>query len=290
MAVFGRDPIMSGPEERGHRLELRALNVIRSFSTRYGLGIALVFLWQYAATQSGSIFFPPPSEILRSAVALWLSGPPERLFLSAGVFQDVLPSLFRLLGGWALAVAVGVPLGILIGRSRNVSDFLNPTLQFLRAIPGPALIPVFIILLGTESKMRVTLIAFGSVWPILLNTIEAIRTVDPVQLDTVRVFRVPPYARLWRIALPAAMPKIFAGMRISLSLAVILMVVSELVASTSGIGYRIQNAQIMFLLTDMWCGIVLLALLGYMLNWLFLTLEYRVLGWHRGARGRTAMS
>ena len=206
------------------------------------------------------------------------------------MFQDVIPSLFRLLSGWALAVLIGVPLGILIGRSRNLWDLVNPALQFLRAIPGPALIPIFIILLGTESTMRVTLIAFGSVWPILLNTIEGTRTVDPVQVDTVQAFRIPRHARLWRIVLPAALPKIFAGMRVSLALAVILMVVSELVASTSGIGYRIQNAQIMFLLTDMWCGIVLLALIGYTLNWLFLKFEGRVLGWHRGARGRTATS
>jgi len=239
---------------------------------------------------SSSIFFPPPLEILRRAGELWLSGPPSHLFLGAGVFQDVFPSVFRLLGGWTLAVIIGVPLGVMIGRSRAVSDLTNPTLQFLRAIPGPALIPIFIILLGTETTMRVTLIAFGSIWPILLNTIEGTRTVDPVQLDTARAYRLPPHARLWRIVLPAAMPKIFAGVRVSLALAVILMVVSELVASTNGIGYRIQNSQIMFLLTDMWCGIVLLALLGYTLNWLFLKFEDRVLGWHRGARGRTATS
>ena len=272
------------------RMHPRTFSAIQSFAVRYGLGITLVIVWEYAARKAGSIFFPPPSDILHRAVTLWLSGPPSRLFLSGSVFQDVIPSLLRLLGGWALAVLVGVPLGILIGRSRNLSDFFNPALQFLRAIPGPALIPVFIILLGTESTMRVTLIAFGCVWPILLNTIEGTRTVDPVQLDTVKAFRIPRHARLWRIVLPAAMPKIFAGMRVPLSLAVILMVVSELVASTSGIGYRIQNAQIMFLLTDMWCGIVLLALIGYTLNWLFLKVEKRVLAWHRGARGRTATS
>ena len=268
----------------------RAFSAIQSFAVRYGLGIALVIVWEYAARKAGSIFFPPPGEILHRAATLWLSGPPQRLFLSDSVFQDVIPSLLRLMGGWALAVLIGVPLGILIGRSRNLSDLVNPALQFLRAIPGPALIPIFIILLGTESTMRVTLIAFGSVWPILLNTIEGTRTVDPVQLDTVQAFRIPRHAQLWRIVLPAALPKIFAGMRVSLALAVILMVVSELVASTNGIGYRIQNAQIMFLLTDMWCGIVLLALIGYTLNWLFLKFEGRVLGWHRGARGRAATS
>jgi ABC-type nitrate/sulfonate/bicarbonate transport system permease component len=273
-----------------HRLGLSARGAIGSFAVRYGLGIALILLWQFAATRAGSIFFPPPTEILQRGAALWLSGPVEWLFLSDSVFQDVLPSLFRVLGGWALAVMIGVPLGLLIGLSHNMSDYLNPTLQFLRAIPGPALIPIFIILLGTDSTMRVTLIAFGSVWPILLNTIEGTRTVDPLQLDTAQAYRLPPHARIWHIVLPAASPKIFAGMRVSLSLAVILMAVSELVASTSGIGYRIQHAQIMFLLTDMWCGIVLLGLLGYLLNWLFLKLEGRALGWHRGARGRTAAS
>lgn len=281
---------MSTERIRFDRRFPRAFSAIQSFAVRYGLGIALVIVWEYAARKAGSIFFPAPSEILHRAATLWLSGPPQRLFLSDSVFQDVIPSLFRLLGGWALAVLIGVPLGILIGRSRNLWDLVNPVLQFLRAIPGPALIPIFIILLGTESTMRVTLIAFGSVWPILLNTIEGTRTVDPVQVDTVQAFRIPRHARLWRIVLPAALPKIFAGMRVSLALAVILMVVSELVASTSGIGYRIQNAQIMFLLTDMWCGIVLLALIGYTLNWLFLKFEGRVLGWHRGARGRTATS
>ena len=279
---------MSTEAMRLDRWDSRAFRVIQSFAVRYGLGIALIILWEFAARKAGSIFFPPPSEILHRAATLWLSGKPQRLFLSDSVFQDVLPSIFRLLLGWALAVLIGIPFGILIGRSRNLSDFVNPSLQFLRAIPGPALIPIFIILLGTESTMRVTLIAFGSVWPILLNTIEGTHTVDPVQLDTARAFQIPRHARLWRIVLPAAMPKILAGMRVSLALAVILMVVSELVASTSGIGYRIQNAQIMFLLTDMWCGIILLALIGYTLNLLFLKFERRVLAWYRGARGQTA--
>jgi len=238
--------------------------------------------------RAGSVFFPPPTEIAKRAVELWFSGPARRLFLGDEVFGDVLPSLFRLLAGWSVAVVLGITLGTLIGRSKKISELLDPSLQFLRAIPGPALVPVFILLLGTESTMRIVLIAFGSIWPVLLNTIEGTRTVDPVQIDTAMAFRLPRGARLLRIVLPAAMPKIFAGIRISLALAVILMVVSELVASTNGIGYRILNSQIMFLLTDMWCGIVLLASIGYALNALLLKVEYNVLNWHRGARGRAA--
>jgi ABC-type nitrate/sulfonate/bicarbonate transport system permease component len=254
---------------------------------RFGLGICLIAFWQYSAMRAGSIFFPPPTEIAGRAVELWLSGPPSRLFLGEQVFRDVVPSLLRLLAGWGLAVIFGIVFGTLIGRSQKISELLDPSLQFLRAVPGPALVPVFLLLLGTESTMRIVLIAFGSIWPVLLNTIEGTRTVDPIQLDTASAFRLPRRARLLRIVLPAAMPKIFAGIRVSLSLAVILMVVSELVASTNGIGYRILNAQIMFLLTDMWCGIVLLAVIGYTLNALFLRVEANVLNWHRGARGRS---
>ena len=267
---------------------LPLLNVLGSIAARWGLGVGLVVLWQFLAIRAGSIFFPPPTEIAKRAFELWLSGPPGRLFLGDSVFQDILPSLFRLLAGWSLALVCGITLGTLIGRSRQISELLDPSLQFLRAIPGPALVPVFILLLGTKSTMRIILIAFGSVWPVLLNTIEGTRTVDPVQLDTAAAFNLPRRALLWRIVLPAAMPKIFAGIRISLALAVILMVVSELIASTNGIGYRIQNAQIMFLLTDMWCGIVLLACIGYILNRLFLKIEDSALNWHRGARGRSA--
>jgi ABC-type nitrate/sulfonate/bicarbonate transport system permease component len=278
---------MSAQADRAEKVALALVATLRSIVVRFGLGAALIGVWQYSAMQAGSLFFPPPSDIANRAVELWLSGPPTRFFLGEGVFQDILPSLSRLLAGWSLAVIFGIALGAMIGRSRKVSELVDPSLQFLRAIPGPALVPVFILLLGTESMMRIILIAFGSVWPVLLNTIEGTRTVDPLQLDTALAFKVPGRARLWRIVLPAAMPKIFAGMRVSLSLAVILMVVSELVASTNGIGYRILHAQIMFLLTDMWCGIVLLAVIGYTLNTLFLKVEANVLNWHRGARGRS---
>lgn len=276
-------------ERRSWRWRNAAFTSLRSLGTRYGLGIAIIVTWQIAAARAGSVFFPTPLEIILRCGELWFSGSSSRLFLSESVFNDVLPSLMRLLGGWALAVAVGGSLGFLIGRSRVTSDIVDPSLQFLRAIPGPALIPVFIILLGTEATMRISLIAFGSVWPILLNTIEGVRTVDPVQLDTARSLRLPFSARMGRIVLPAALPKIMAGMRVSLSLAVILMVVSELVASTNGIGYRILNAQMVLLLTDMWCWMLLLALLGFGLNAAFTQIERRVLAWHRGARQRDGL-
>jgi len=113
-------------------------DALGSVMVRYGLGIALVLIWQLATMRANSIFFPTPWEILQRAGELWLSGPAARLFLGDGVFNDILPSLGRLLLGWTGAVVVGVTVGVLIGRSRIFSDLLDPSLQFLRAVPGPA--------------------------------------------------------------------------------------------------------------------------------------------------------
>jgi len=248
--------------------------------------VVLLLLWQLWAMSAHSIFFPPPLRILSDAGRLWLSGPANHFYMTEGVFRDVLPSIGRMAAGWAIAVLVGTSTGILIGRSRFVSDLAFPAIEFLRSLPSPALIPVFLIFLGTGSEMRIILIAFGSIWPILLNTIDAMLTIDAVQIDLARVLKLPLRARLFRVMLPSALPKIFAGMRIALAISLILMVVSELVASTSGIGNRIANAQEIFRFTDMWAGIVLLGLVGLLLDGLFSTVEARILNWHRQARQR----
>jgi ABC-type nitrate/sulfonate/bicarbonate transport system permease component len=224
----------------------------------------------------------------RRAQALWLSGPASSLFLTDAVFADVVPSLARMLGGWLIVVVVGIGAGLVAGRSRAVAETIDPVVEFLRATPAPALIPVFLILFGTDATMRVSLIAFGSLWPVLLNTMDGARGVDPTLLATARTFGVPRRAQLLHIVLPAAAPKIFAGLRVSLGLALILMVVSELVASTNGIGHHIVQAQRVFALADMWAGILLLGVLGYVLNAILVAVEGRVLAWHRGARRREA--
>jgi len=264
----------------------RMTNMLRMLALRSSLLVVLLMGWQLATMAAKAFYFPTPLTILDHAQTLWLSGPLSHGGLTLATFRDVIPSIGRLLAGWALAVAFGVALGTLIGRVSGAADFLTPAIDFLRTMPSPALIPVFLILLGTGSSMRVTLIAFGSVWPVLLNTIEGISTVDPSQLDIARLFRLPPSAQLLRIMLPSAMPKICAGMRVALAISVILMVVSELVASSDGIGHQIANDQQLFKLADMWAGILLVAFIGFALNVLFSIGERRVLRWHRYARRR----
>jgi ABC-type nitrate/sulfonate/bicarbonate transport system permease component len=243
-----------------------------------------VGLWQLWAAAHHSPFFPPPSAIVARMYHLWFSGPAGHVFLTGDATGNLLPSLGRIIGGLAIAAAVGVPVGIAIGRSAAVSGFLDPLLQFARALPPVALITVFIAIFKLGTQMEIAFIAFGTIWPILLNTIDGAKSVDPLQVETARVFALPARQRLTRLIVPAAMPRMFAGLKLSLSLALLLMVFSELVGSSNGIGYEMNNASNSFDLTGLWAGIVLLAILGIVLNGLLLAVERRVLRWHRGAR------
>jgi len=237
--------------------------------------VALLVVWGVWSAQAQTFYFPPLTDILEQFRDTWLF---ER------VGSDVLPSLARLGAGYALAVLVGVLAGIPLGLSRTARRAASPLVEFLRAIPPPALLPPAIVLIGIGDTMKVLIIAFVCVWPVLLNTIDGITGIDPTLNDTARVYGVRGAGRLRRIVLPAASPQIFAGMRTSLSLAVILMVISEMVASTNGIGYFVLESQRTFAIPEMWSGIILLGILGYVLNLGFVLVERKLLRWHRGAR------
>ena len=237
--------------------------------------ILVLVAWGVWSSGSETYYFPPLTDILETFADTWLF---ER------VGSDVVPSLVRLGLGYAIACVLGVALGLALGSSRTLRRAADPVVQFLRAIPPPALLPFGILVLGVGTSMKVFIIAFVCLWPVLLNTIDGVAGVDPVLRDTARVYRIGPRDRIVRVLLPAAGPQIFAGMRTSLSLALILMVISEMVASSNGIGYFVLQSQRSFAIAEMWSGILLLGILGYVANTLFLVVERRVLRWHRGAR------
>jgi len=237
--------------------------------------IALLGLWAVWSAGSDTFYYPPLTDILETFNETWLF---ER------VGSDVVPSLLRLGAGYAIAVAAAVLVGIPLGLSRTARRAASPIVEFLRAIPPPALLPLAIVVIGVGNSMKIAIIAFVCLWPVLLNTIDGITGMDPTLNDTTRVYGVRGLTRLRLIVLPAAAPQIFAGMRTSLSLAVILMVISEMVASTNGIGFFVLQSQRSFAIPEMWSGILLLGILGYVLNVLFTLIERRVLAWHRGAR------
>ncbi|SHE78939.1 ABC transporter permease [Streptoalloteichus hindustanus] len=258
---------------------------LKQFLQRWGVFAALVVAWELATRAAASPFFPTPKTILGTIRDRWLSGPASQLLLSDEVFDDVLPSILRTLGGWALASVVGVALGVALGRSRVAMDYVGPLLAFARAIPPPTLVPVFLVLFKIGTPMQLATIIFGTLWPVVLNSVDGARAVDSVKVETARAFRLPRHQWLLGVVLPSALPKIFAGLRVSLSLALILMVISELVGATNGIGYQLLYAQRQFELPAMWAGIVLLGVLGYLFNTLLLAGERRALAWQPAGRG-----
>ncbi|GAA3756050.1 ABC-type nitrate/sulfonate/bicarbonate transport system permease component [Spinactinospora alkalitolerans] len=242
------------------------------------LPVALILLWWWISASSGMYYMPPPDVIATTFADVWFS---ERFF------EDALPSVARLLTGFALAAVLGVGIGVALGLSPRLRALTEPVLEFLRAVPPPVLVPLLILLAGISTSMKLLVIVSGCIWPILLNTVEGVRAVDPVLADTCRCYGVRGRRWLTTLVLRSASPQIMAGMRQALSIAIILMVISEMFASSSGLGFTIVQFQRSFAIPEMWSGIVLLGLIGFLLSLVFQFVEKRVLVWYNGVRAAT---
>jgi len=258
-----------------------ALSATATLARRGAVVVLLVVGWEAGARRAEDVFFPPPSAIVARMHELWFSGPAAHLWLTSAAVGNILPSVARMAAGLTGALVAGVALGLALGRSERLFAYLDPLLQFARAIPPPTLVPVFIVLLHLGTPMQIASIVFSAVWPILLNTADGARSVDPVQTATARVFKLSAADRLRKIIIPSALPKIFAGLRLSLSLALILMVFSELLPGTAnGIGFELTDAQSRSDVPTIWAVIAVLGILGYLFNTLLLAAERRVLRGH----------
>lgn len=240
--------------------------------------VVFVAAW-FLTAGSQSPFAPPLAEILRRSRELWLG---EQLWI------DVMPSLGNLAAGYLIASLLGVGLGVLLGGMRQVADAVDPLLQFWRSLPGITLVPVFMVVFGIGTEMKIAFIVFGCLWPVLINTVDGVRSIDPQVEEVCRVHRITGWNRLSQVVLPAASPQIVAGLRTGLSIGIVLIVASEMFASVNGIGHFIVNAQRTFAITDMWAGTLLLGLIGYMTNTAFRGFEHAVLRWH--TKRRTVLS
>src|SRR3954468_14140045 len=242
--------------------------------------IALVAAWQLYTVERDDPKFPRPTTIIVEFRRLWLFSQFD---------THIAPSLERIALGFTIAVIVGVALGIPLGLSRLGRSAAMPHIEYWRAMPPPALLPISIVLLKSIGNLqKVSFIAFFCLFPVLLNTIDGVRSIAPTLIETARSYGVPQFERIRRLVFPGALPQIIAGMRNSLALAVIMMVLSEYFSSTSGVGYVLLISKNTFQLGPMWAAIVLIGVLGYALNALFILFERRVLAWHRGWRASQA--
>jgi ABC-type nitrate/sulfonate/bicarbonate transport system permease component len=221
--------------------------------------------------------FPPPSEVLVELADL--VGTPE--FRSA---------LWNTSWTWAVAMVIttliAVPLGMFIGSSTAATLFSRLTIDFLRPIPSVALIPLLVLLYGTQPRLAIILAVFGAVWPLLFQAMYAIRDVDPVARDTATAFGLGPFARLRRVVLPSCTPFIATGMRLSASVALILIVTGEYVVGVDGLGKEVFIAQSGGAYAAMYAYIVTAGLFGVAINLAMAATERRLLFWHASQRTR----
>jgi sulfonate transport system permease protein len=230
--------------------------------------------WWAASADSQSTFFPPLSKIMAALQHVWL-------FAEFGA--DVLPSLRNLFVGFLLALIGGLVIGVILGLLPTLELIADPLLQFLRAVPSIALYPLFIVIIGIGDLSKIVLIAVSAAWPILLNTVDGIKGIDPECRRITRVYRVTRRETLFRVILPGAFPQIAAGITVGLSISIVLMVASELYASTQGIGYYLVLAQQSFAMSDVWATTILLGILGYLISLGWRAIESWLLRWRPSA-------
>lgn len=237
------------------------------------LPVAILVIWWFISADSTSLYAPSLQLILWTFAQDWLG---------EGFFEHAIPSLLKFLIGFLIAAFGGVAIGTLIGFSRRLSAALDPIIQFLRAIPPPALLPVALVIFGLGTAGNIAVIVIGAIWPTLMNTVDGIRSVDKEVRDMTQSYRLSLGKRLFNVYLPSASPQIFAGLRITLQLSIILIVVSEMFASTSGIGFYVLNSQQMFAVPETYAGTIVLGIIGFIATFAFVLVERRVLAWHRG--------
>jgi ABC-type nitrate/sulfonate/bicarbonate transport system permease component len=252
-----------------------ASSLLRRLLLIAGLPVVLVSAWWVATAGSESFYWPPLQTILGVFGDTWLTG---------RLTSEVLPSIGRLLVGYVLALVLGIALGVAVGSSRALRAVLEPVLEFFRAVPPPVLVPIITLFAGIGNGSKILVIVSGCVWPVLLNTVEGVRSLDEVLDDTARCFRMRRRSRLVHLVLRGASPQIAAGARQALSIGIILMVISEMFAASNGLGFTIIQFQRGFAIPEMWSGIILLGLIGVALSLMFRIAESRALAWYTGLR------
>lgn len=233
---------------------------------------SLVVLW-WAASASGlvnPVLLPSPWDVVGSFVASFQDG---------SLIRDTGISLLRVLEGFTLAVLIAVPVGILMGNSRMINGLVEPVVELLRPIPPIAVIPLVILWFGIDELSKVVVIAYGAFFPILLNTIAGFREVDRTHVRAAQTLGANRIQVFRDVIFRSAFPFIVVGARLGMSMAFIVLVAAELIASSAGLGFLINDARYNFRTDRIFLGIVCIGILGFALNRGLLEVERRLLKW-----------
>ncbi|WP_405013288.1 ABC transporter permease [Kitasatospora sp. NBC_01539] len=268
---------LASPAARFRRL--RRLRAVLLTGLTKSLAIALLLgLWEIAPRLElvDPTFLPPFSEV----VVAWTG-----LLGNGQLVANTQASLTRSLSGFGLSVLIGVPLGLLIGWYKPVANLLSPLLELFRNTAALALLPVFVLILGIGETSKISIVLYACIWPVLLNTISAVRTVDPTLLRLARSLNLSPLRLFQKVILPASVPTVFTGIRLAGAVSILVLVAAEMVGAKAGLGYLINASQYNFAIPEMYAGIVTISLIGVAFNQLLVGLERRFTAWRAPVNG-----
>jgi len=255
-----------------NRLTLEPLLSVQKLFKQSIIILLFLTVWEIAPRLGlvDAAFFPAFSEV---ATAWW------NMLLSNELFTHFSASILRSIAGFGLAILIAIPLGLLIGWYPLVRDLFNPILEIFRNTAALALLPVFILFLGIGETSKISIVLFACTWPILLNTIAAVRNVDPLLIKSARSMNISSFALFYKVILPASIPTMFTGIRMAGTGAILVLIAAEMVGAKAGLGYFITYSQYNFLIPEMYAGIVTISILGLIINYSLLSLEKRLSRW-----------
>ena len=232
----------------------------------------LFAIWQLIAEFRlvSPVFMPAPT---RAFGELWTR------FADGSIWTPFLNTTRRMIVGWFLASLAGIAIGAAIGLNRTARELLEPTLEFIRPLPASAMIPVAILFFGLSEKMAAFVVAFGSIWPVLMSSIYGFSYVRVRLQEVSAVLGLTRWEFLTKIAIPSALPDILAGMRTGLAVSLILAVVTEMQASLPGLGHDVFLAQRSFRSAELFAGVIMLGVIGVIINHGLQLAERRLLRW-----------
>jgi len=231
--------------------------------------VALAILWQVGA---GAIGWPNFPTFLQVVDALVKNGP--------ALATELGHTLARASIGFAIALLTMLPFGIVLGRLRAIGELVEPVIELIRPLPPIAMVPVMLIFLGVGDAAKIAVVVYGASFPILINAIDAVRGLDPMLSNVARSLRLNRTERMCLIDLPAALPRIVAGVRISIAVSLLLAIVAEMLLSTNGLGAFLMRAQESFEIAKGLAGLLVIALVALAINFMTLRVERKVLAWH----------
>lgn len=233
----------------------------------------ILILWYGATSLSlvNPLFAEPPQEVFITLIKLVFSG---------NIVGDIGATLYRTVVGFFLAALIGIPIGIAMGYFRVLYNLFDFFVDFLRSVPATALFPLFLLFFGVGNLAKIAIVVFSSSLIIIVNGMYGVRTSSPQRVRFAKSMGASPLEIFRKVVFFEALPDIFAGLRVSLSLSLVLIVVTEMFIGTRiGLGLRIFNAHLTYRIDEMYAAIILAGLVGYLLNKGFFAIERRVVHW-----------